>query len=85
VEPRGADQDPLQKFEDWLVQKGIDLKCPVCGGGTFYAEGMIEGAEVISDPEGLSSTDRATAMVLTTCENCTYVMLFNAARMGILD
>lgn len=85
MEHSESNQDPLQKFEDWITQKGIALKCPICGGETFYAEGMIEGAEVVADPEGLSPTGRGTAMVLTTCQNCTHVVLFNAARMEILD
>jgi predicted nucleic-acid-binding Zn-ribbon protein len=85
VERISFDRDRLQRLQVWFTEKGVEQTCPICGGEKFTVEGIFSASEVLSRPKGLTDTGQAIAMVATACSYCTYIMFFDAKRMGLLD
>ena len=83
--PRGLNQEHQQRLQEFFDRRGLEVKCPVCGGEDFAIEGLMEAPEVIHVRGGLTQTGGGIAMVEVVCRNCTYIMFFHASRMGLLD
>jgi predicted nucleic-acid-binding Zn-ribbon protein len=84
--PRGFTKEHLQKLQDFFDSRGIEVKCPICGGEDFAFEGLMEAPEIFYiRGGGLTQTGGGIAMVEAVCKNCTYIMFFHAARAGLLE
>jgi predicted nucleic-acid-binding Zn-ribbon protein len=84
--PRGFTREHLQKLQELFDSRGIEVKCPMCGGEDFAFEGLMEAPEIIYvRGGGLTQTGSGIAMVEAVCKNCTYIMFFHAARAGLLE
>ena len=74
------DQLQQQALKDWMRSKAI-VQCPACGGGRWrfseaaYVRGLLEHGE----PD--LAEDKGVVKIL--CDNCGYVMLFDAEAVGI--
>jgi hypothetical protein len=67
-------------LEEWMASKGIS-RCPACGrgeghfGAAAYVRALLETSE-----EDLAE---GRGVVKVLCDNCGYVMLFDAETVGI--
>jgi predicted nucleic-acid-binding Zn-ribbon protein len=69
-----------RSLENWMRTKAI-IQCPACGNdkwgfaGTYYLRALLEaGEEDLTEGGGV---------VKVSCDNCGYVMLFDAEKLGI--
>lgn len=74
--------NPQQRrnLEDWMREKAV-IQCPACGHDKWeiaeacYVKALLEeGEEDLTEDEGV---------VKVSCEECGYVMLFDAKKVGI--
>jgi hypothetical protein len=69
-----------QTLKDWMRSKAI-LQCPACGGDTWrfteaaYVRALLEAGE--------ADLTEGRGVVKLSCDNCGYMMLFDAERVGI--
>ncbi len=82
---KGGERMPLNPsqrriLEDWMRSKAI-IQCPACGGDRWrFAEAAYLRALLEAGDANLTE-DRG--VVKLSCDNCGYVMLFDAERVGI--
>ncbi len=71
----------LEILENWMRSKEI-ARCPACGGvDTWrFSEAAYVGALVEAGDLNLAEDK---GVVKVTCDNCGYVMLFDAETLGI--
>ena len=74
------DQLQQQTLKDWMRSKVI-VQCPACGGDRWrfaeacYLRALLEVGEAdLAEDKGV---------VKVSCDNCGYVALFDAERLGI--
>ncbi len=75
------DETQKQKLRGWMRSRGIHPACPSCGGKEWGA-GEIVSAPVL-DPEGAPVEEMHVPMVQLVCTNCSYVMSYAAAPIGL--
>jgi len=74
--------DQMDQVQDWMEEKDIDTTCPACGNTSWVTSEIIAPRvreRVRAPEEGLQ-----LPMVHVMCDNCGYVRLFSAAKMGVL-
>ncbi len=83
------DDQMKQKFIALLNERGVKLRCPVCGTNNFGFGGKVALLLVAELPEGAPIVDLAATeghpMVTLHCTNCFAVQMFDAKHMGLLD
>jgi predicted nucleic-acid-binding Zn-ribbon protein len=69
-----------RSLENWMRMKAI-IQCPACGNDKWrfaeasYLRALLEaGEEDLTEGEGV---------VKVSCDNCGYVMLFDAEKLGL--
>ena len=75
-------EEQRNKISDWLRLKKVNMACPSCGEAEWatgdivaipkFKEGLILGGEVIP-------------MIQLVCANCSYVRLYAAIPIGLLE
>ncbi len=69
-----------QTLKDWMRSKAI-LQCPACGSDRWrfaeaaYVRALLEAGE--------ADLTEGRGVVKLSCDNCGYMMLFDAERVGI--
>ena len=69
-----------QTLKDWMRSKAI-VQCPACGGDRWrfaeaaYVRALLEAGE--------ADLTEGRGVVKLSCDNCGYMMLFDAERVGI--
>ncbi len=72
----------LKKVHDWLKEKNINSKWPLCNNGKLEPDDdliymhLFDNDKAQADPSGL-------IMVQITCNNCGYAQYFRAKKMGL--
>ena len=69
-----------QILEGWMRSKAV-LGCPACGQGRWRLAEAAYVRALLEEGDANLTEDRGVVKVL--CENCGYVMLFDAETLGI--
>jgi hypothetical protein len=75
------DETQKQKLRGWIRSRGIRLVCASCRAEEWGA-GEIVSAPVL-DREGTLIEEMHVPMVQLVCINCSYVMMYAAAPIGL--
>lgn len=83
------DEQMRAKFIALFNDRGIKLRCPVCGGND-WAMGeklaVVMAADIESNVAEMKlGNNPAFAMVYVSCKRCYAVQLFDVAAAGLLD
>lgn len=70
------------KLATWLESKVHNKNCPCCEGNRWTACDIFSGNSHGED--GTPDGDASIPMVQLICDNCGYVMLFAAVKVGLL-
>lgn len=74
--------DQMEQIQSWMEEKEIDTTCPACGNKRWVTSELI--APPVRARAGLAEDVPQIPMVQLTCDNCGYVRLFSAVKMGLL-
>lgn len=74
--------DQMDQVRSWMEEKGIDKTCPACGNTRWVTSEII--APPVRARTGLAENPPQIPMVELTCDNCGYIRLFAAVKMGLL-
>lgn len=66
----------------WLKDKCSEAACPVCNRTDWTAE---DGFIMPSPPPAGGMPADGSAMIVVVCNNCAYIRLFSAKKMGVKD
>ena len=73
--------EQLQRFQNWMQQRGLQLRCPCCGGQNFTVQDLIVSPTLQGTNVDIT---KVVPMVPATCQNCSHILLFNAAISGVM-
>ena len=73
----------LRWIEDnWVGQKA----CPICGNsGWFMGDVLGEMRQLNPNARWMPNFGSTYPMIVLSCENCGYTLLFNAIVLGLMD
>lgn len=80
---RAQVEKALRWIEDnWVGQK----ECAICGNtGWFMGEAVGEMKQMSSRSKWIPGNGPSYPMIVLSCENCGYTLLFNAIVLGVMD
>jgi hypothetical protein len=79
-----VNQQQVQTINNWFQQHGVsaNLPCPACNGTTWTPTDIISTG--LSPQRGAVQMGNAgPRMLRRVCNNCAFVMLFDANAIGI--
>jgi len=74
--------DQMDQIQSWMEEKNVDPTCPACSNSSWVTSEMI--APPVRARTKPSEDGLQVPMVQLTCNNCGYVRLFSAVKMGLL-
>ena len=78
-------EDKKQRISSWLAAKAPDLKCPACGVDDWSIGDYLLGVPTVSLITSIHGDVRSDSVlfrvVQTICNNCGYVMFFDATKL----
>lgn len=80
---KGKLEQALRWIEDnWVGEKS----CAICGhSGWFIGETIGEMKQINPGSRWIPNSGSAYPLIVLSCENCGYTLLFNAMVLGIMD
>ena len=77
----------LEKALRWVEQNWVGQKaCVICGNsGWLIGDVVGEMRRVSPGPRWLPKPSSSYPMIVLSCENCGYTLLFNAMVLGVTD
>jgi predicted nucleic-acid-binding Zn-ribbon protein len=76
--------DQLNIFLAWLNAK-VDPRCPACGKNHWSVGNVIASHVLVEGKIDLEGPMSVSPMVQVICENCAYVRLFSATKLGLWE
>ncbi len=83
-------REDVTKIQNWWRSRGVDPRCPFCGGNTWSMSELVTPL-VLERQTGGGVTARIERdinmlpMFLITCDACAYTAMFSAARVGLVS
>ncbi|MDE2781264.1 MAG: hypothetical protein OXI91_16540 [Chloroflexota bacterium] len=77
----------LEKALRWIEENWVGQKeCAICGNsGWFMGEVVGEMKQMNSKSKWIPNTGPSYPMIVLSCENCGYTLLFNAIVLGVVE
>ena len=77
----------LEKALRWIEENWVGEKaCAICGNtGWFMGEAIGEMRQINPGSRWLPNAGPAYPLIVLSCENCGYTLLFNAIVLGLMD
>ncbi len=77
----------LEKALEWIEENWVGKKsCPICENtGWFMGEVMAEMRQISRAVRLMPTSGPSYPMMVLSCENCGYTLLFNAMVLGVMD
>ena len=76
-------KDVLDKVQNWLTAKGVQLSCPICRNTSWAAFGHFVAPPIYS-PGALVFGETDYPVVNLVCQNCGGVQSFSAVALGLI-
>lgn len=78
-------QSTFDHIEKFFQSKGIDFFCSICSRESFTVCGRyLIGNLLEEEKESLIPSDEVMIFVSLQCDNCGYMINFNAKHMGLI-
>lgn len=77
----------IRKILDWLQQKGRGraFACPWCASNNWAPSNELAFPVTIDSQTTRVNYLEGIPMVAVVCNECSYIMLFNAAKIGVIN
>ena len=75
----------ISKLNDMFKEKGISLKCPICQQNSFTGIDKLGALPVFDEQNRSIQMGNPYGMAIMLCNNCHYMMAFNAKGLGLVS
>ena len=73
----------INKLNEMLRSKGVSIRCPICQQNSFTGIDTLGAIPTYDDQKNSVNIGNPLGMAIMTCNNCHYVMMFNAKAIGL--
>ena len=82
-----AGKSKLEQALRWIEDNWVGQKaCAICGNsGWFMGEAIGEMRQMNQGSRWIPNSAPAYPLIVLSCENCGYTLLFNAMVLGVMD
>ncbi len=82
-----AGKAKLEKALWWIEENWVGEKsCAICGNsGWFMGEAIGEMRQMNQGSRWIPNSGPAYPLIVLSCKNCGYTLLFNAIVLGLMD
>lgn len=75
----------VEDIERWIRSHALMFQCACCGAKEWVIQRELSFALTIEPQGGRINYLGGYPMVVITCKNCGYTVLFNAIQMGMME